>query len=512
MAAATFGLAKHAFNTWAGDKPHSSITDWIEILSRDSYKEDDYDGIPELVESVNLQAGGPTEASRAIRKKLKYGNVHRQLRALTILKALVENCGPKFQASFANDQLTERIKLMSQDPMTDEHVKRKLMAVLASWHRQFKDDPKMSTVSGLYAQCGGGKKASVPNPRSSSPRPHAETLYEQHQRRAEEEARMREERKAKERAAKEEEKRKQREDKIAAKEKERKARNQPARKPFNYEQEKPKILNTVAEGTQAATNLVNAVKLVNREQESVTTNARVQEALTTAKGVRKQLVRYIQLAIQKEEIIGTLLDTNERIIAAIQLYDKLSKSPEEDSDDEVRAKLASTAIGDTPAQPTINVPDDRDTELEKLQYKQRARVQREISRSSLRSSYISGAGAGAAGAGLGAGAALHPDLQDLAWGGASSSNLPPPMQASGSNAEAYTNRGSLSDFSDYDSSDEETHNQRQAQAQGYSYRHGAEGGAPLSAQSAEDDDPFADPFADGGEVGTPGIAEKPLWR
>lgn len=42
--------------------------------------------------------------------------------------------------------------------MTDEHVKRKLMAVLASWHRQFKDDPKMSTVSGLYAQCGGGKK------------------------------------------------------------------------------------------------------------------------------------------------------------------------------------------------------------------------------------------------------------------------------------------------------------------------------------------------------------------
>lgn len=190
---------------------------------------------------------------------------------------------------------------------------------------------------------------------------------------------------------------------------------------------------------------------------------------------------------------------------------QLSKSPDEDSDDEVRAKLASTAIGNTPAQPTINAPDDRDTELEKLQYKQRARIQREISRSSLRSSYTSGAGAGAAaGVGLGAGAALHPDLQDLAWGGASTSNLQPPMQASGSNAEAFTNRGSLSDFSDYDSSDEETHNQRQAQ--GYSYRPGGQAGAPLSAQAAEEDDPFADPFADGGEVGTPGIAEKPLWR
>jgi len=499
MAAATFGLAKHAFNTWTGDKPHSSITDWIEILSRDQYKEDDYDGIPELVESVNLQAGGPTEASRAIRKKLKYGDVHRQLRALTILKALVENCGPKFQASFANDQLTERIKLMSQDPMIDEQVKRKLMAVLGSWHRQFKDDPKMHAVSNLYVQCGGGRKSTASAPRSSSPKPHAETLYDQHQRRAEEEARARADRKAQERASKEEEKRKQKEEKLAAKERERKARTQPARRPFNYEIEKPKILNTVAEGTQAATNLVNAIKRVNREQESITTNPQVQECLTTAKTVRKQLIRYVQLAIQKEEIIGTLLDTNERIIASIQLYDKLSKSPDQDSDDELKDRLASTAIGDTPTQ---SAQDDRETELEKLQLKQRARVQREISRSSLRSSFTAGA-AGTAGAGA-AGGSLHPDLQDLAWGGASSSGLQAPIQTSDSPVtEAFTNRGSLSDFSDYDSSDEETHNRNQA---AYSYRAGA-ADAPLSAQ---EDDPFADPFADGNEVATPGIAEKKL--
>jgi len=503
MAAATFGLAKQAFHTWAGEKPHSSITDWIEILSRDQYGVEDYDGIPELVESVNLQAGGPTEASRAIRKKLKYGDVHRQLRALTILKALVENCGPKFQATFANDQLIDRIKLMSQDPMTDEQVKRKLMAVLGSWHRQFKDDPKMHAVSNLYTQCGGGRKSTGPT--LTSPRPNAETLYEQHQRNADEEARGRAERKAQERAAKEEEKRKQKEEKLAAKEKERKARSQPARRPFNYETEKPKILNTVAEGTQAATNLVNAIKRVNREEESITTNPQVQECLTTAKTVRKQLIKYIQLAIQKEEIIGTLLDTNERIIAAIQLYDKQSKSPDQDSDDEIRDKLASTAIGE-PAKPSH---DDRETELEKLQSKQRARVQREISRSSLRSNFIAGAAGVGVGAGVGAaGTSLHPDLQDLAWGGASSSNLQAPIQPfEPDHTEAFTNRGSLSDFSDYDSSDEETHNRTPQDA--YSYRHGAEEpNAPLSAQ--EEEDPFADPFADGDEVPTPGIAEKKL--
>ena len=33
----------------------------------------------------------PTEAARALRKKLKYGNIHRQARALTLLDALLQN-------------------------------------------------------------------------------------------------------------------------------------------------------------------------------------------------------------------------------------------------------------------------------------------------------------------------------------------------------------------------------------------------------------------------------------
>lgn len=45
--------------------------------------------IPELVDSINLQPEGPTEAARAIRKKLKYGNVPRQIRALTVSSSLL---------------------------------------------------------------------------------------------------------------------------------------------------------------------------------------------------------------------------------------------------------------------------------------------------------------------------------------------------------------------------------------------------------------------------------------
>lgn len=39
------------------------------MLCTAKYEEDDFEGIPELVESINLQATGPTEASRAVRKK-----------------------------------------------------------------------------------------------------------------------------------------------------------------------------------------------------------------------------------------------------------------------------------------------------------------------------------------------------------------------------------------------------------------------------------------------------------
>ncbi|KAG8989562.1 putative actin patch assembly and actin polymerization protein, partial [Tulasnella sp. 427] len=268
------------FSTLVADKPHSSITDWVEILSSEKYKENDYDGIPELVDAINLQPEGPTEASRAIRKKLKYGSTHRQIRALTILKALVENCGTKFQLTFADGPLITRIKTMASDPLTDDAVRKKLMSVLAGWNREFKDNPKMATVASLWTQCGGGvKRRSVPPP----PRVDHEA-----------EARKRAEEKAKERAALEEERRRERERKLKEKADAKKKTTQPKPRPFDFEKEKPHIINSIATASQAAIQLTNSLKLVNREKESIESNTIVQEALANAKAARKAVIRYIQ--------------------------------------------------------------------------------------------------------------------------------------------------------------------------------------------------------------------------
>lgn len=61
------------------------MTVQIDRLTSEQYEEDDLSGIFDLVEVTRIQSSGPIEAARAIRKKLKYGNPHRQVRALTLL-------------------------------------------------------------------------------------------------------------------------------------------------------------------------------------------------------------------------------------------------------------------------------------------------------------------------------------------------------------------------------------------------------------------------------------------
>lgn len=46
------------------------MTVQIEVLTSEQYEVEDWSGIVDLVEVVRIQASGPREASRALRKKL----------------------------------------------------------------------------------------------------------------------------------------------------------------------------------------------------------------------------------------------------------------------------------------------------------------------------------------------------------------------------------------------------------------------------------------------------------
>jgi len=105
---------------------------------------------------------------------------------------------------------------------------------------------------------------------------------------------------------------------------------------------------------------------------------------------------------------------------------------------------------------------------------------------------------------------VYPDLEDLNFGplGASSTNLPPPIRPSALSDDGEQDdiekRGSLSDFSDYESSDEETRKGIAGPSSKRNYVTVSDdddafgsivSGAP-STTSGVADDPFADPFAD----------------
>ncbi|CED84325.1 Cytosolic sorting protein GGA2/TOM1 [Phaffia rhodozyma] len=552
------------FNTLTAEKAHSSVTDWIEILTNDNYARDELDGVAELVESVDIQPEGSTEAARAIRKKLKYGSVHRQLRALTLLNALSEN-SRTFPKSFATSpQLLERLKETAKDSHADPEVRRRVLWVLKGWKVQSDEgDTAFRRVSTLYAECAGGHGGQGANPSRrgslalgavveptvpTKPTLRDDGLWEDHswdpspkaaaaaraESKAQESTRladvaMRKLEAAKEQARKDAEERqrkemerrerdlKSREEKINALEKLRAAKaaagnkkdagsggaTGPKRPPFNFEKEKPIILQTVASASQAANNLINAIRLVNRETESITENSRVQKYLEESKLLRRKVIRYIQL-VEDEEYIGTLLSTNESIITALQLYDKMSKPASQDSDDSSpptpnpanRGESGGDEDGLTARMAAQKLQNEqREGELMKLQTKQRMAIQRQVSRSSI-SRTPTGTGAD--------------ELRGLDFSGGRQ-NLPPPIGPTDVGYSRYPPTqivDSGSDLTDYDSSDDDfqlrARSRRPSHSAGAEYNHdysygsldeGAVGNL-LDSQGQANEDPFADPFFD----------------
>ncbi|KIJ21957.1 hypothetical protein PAXINDRAFT_159941 [Paxillus involutus ATCC 200175] len=449
---------KFAVSALNREKPHSSITDWVEILTS---SDDTYDGLPELVTSITLQSTGPSEASRAIRKKIKHGDNHQKYRALVILNALMENGDHKFQKSCMDDPLIDAIRQLASDPLADTKVKKTLLSVLASWNTQFKNDPSMHTVASLYTQYRPIDRRSHAQSNSAD----LDSLYNAGL------SSINEKEAAKQRVKQEKEATKEKARK--AQEEARKKKNRPRKAPFNFETEKPQILTSIANGSQASSNLANALILVNAGKEKIETNTRVQECLQNAKAARKPIVRYIQL-VENEEIIGTLIETNERIISALQMYYNFSASDHpQDPSAEIQSGMDAVTI--TP------------NELSKLRDQQRAAVenarrqQSEFSENDSDDRQEVGSSTGY----------VHPDLQDLSFGALESEqgSLPPPIKPSTPHAspgEAVwdQHRGSLSDFSDYESEDERW------------VPHQPGPSSHTQSRGNHVEDPFADPFAD----------------
>ncbi|KAI6007148.1 hypothetical protein EDD15DRAFT_2395238 [Pisolithus albus] len=418
----------------------SSITQLVNLLTGQDHAKESYDDLPELASSISLQSKGlqstgPAEASRALRKKIKHGDSHQKYRALFILDALMANGDKAFRTKCMDHQLVDALKQLASDSYTDSEVRGKLAKVLSGWSVQYKGDAFSCEDLHRSSQHGSGTS------RTDVDRMLQNAWLSTDG--AEQKKKDKEAKEAKE-AAKRKAKQEKAEAKRKAEEEARRSKDQ-LRRRFDFDKEKPQIINSIANASQAISNLINAMKLVNPDEESVAANSHVKDCLEKAKVARKSIVRYIQL-VENEEMIGTLIAANEQVIAAIQLYT-------DDHSASIQPGVEPMAV-DPSGRSTLQKPKEANNH--------------EHDRSN---------------------STVHPDLEDLSFGslGNEQGSLPPPMRpstrhGSSDDDEWDQQRANLSDFSDFEREEPQEHDHA--------------GPSSDTHRNENVEDPFADPFAD----------------
>ncbi|KAH8816051.1 vhs domain-containing protein [Xylogone sp. PMI_703] len=316
-------------------KPYTAVTVAIENLTSEQYEEDDFSGIPDLVEAIKLQATGPAEAARAIRKKLKYGNVHRQLRALTILDGLIQNAGSRFQSTFADEMLLERLRVCGTSDLSDPQVRNKCKELFRSWANQYSKTRGLERIAALYRELPQRKQV-VTQAQSKVLRETEQNPFEGDE---EEEARSvpspvaSHSRQSSLAATPTQPSRSSTSSSFfsSSKPKKDKKGGKGKSKPFNLEEEKETMKSTIAEASVASTNLLNALRLINREKEQISENAAALQHFDNCKLLRRKILRYIQ-HVESEQWLGALLHANDELVTALLTFEQLDKAIDADSD------------------------------------------------------------------------------------------------------------------------------------------------------------------------------------
>ena len=301
----------------------------------------------------------------------KYGDAHRQLRALTILDALMQNAGPRFQKRFADEPLMERLRILPTDDMVDLDVRKKCNQLYRGWAVTYKDTPGMQNIATLHKQLPkkqrpatdqnkykvirdtereaqenpfgteeealpsapatpppGSRRTSVnagaPStpPSSSSPsHSHSRTpsrtiadpdyasggIWGHYT--------------------------------LKSKSKHKHSSSQSGSgsastpKVFDLAKEKSNMLSSIAGASVASTNLLNSLRHLNRETSLPSSDPDCLKRFETCKALRRQILRYIQL-VESEQWIGGLLNANDELVKALIAFEVADKGVDEDSDSE----------------------------------------------------------------------------------------------------------------------------------------------------------------------------------
>jgi hypothetical protein len=256
------------------------------------------------------------------------------LRALTILDGLIQNAGPRFQRTFADEPLLERLRLMPRDDLVDPDVRTKCNTLYRQWAVSYKNVTGLDKIATLYKQL----------PQTKKRQPSQSKVVRETEQEAAREAQSPPPSRARAPSSPSSSRQKSAPPRpppvvlaqtssssFFSRSKDKK---KGAEIKFNLEKEKGRIMETIAAANVASTNLINGIKLINRENQRVSENAECRNRFDQSKTLRRQILRYIQL-VESEQYIGGLLSANDELVKALMAYEVMDKSIEDDSDSDV---------------------------------------------------------------------------------------------------------------------------------------------------------------------------------
>ncbi|KAF2764241.1 hypothetical protein EJ03DRAFT_332021 [Teratosphaeria nubilosa] len=327
-------------------KPYTAVTVQIDRLTSEQYEEDDVGGIIDLVDVIRIQDSGPTEAARAIRKKLKYGNPHRQIRALVILDGLIQNAGSRFQRAFADEPLLERLRLMAREEMVDPQVRQKCRVLFVQWANAYKRTPGLERIANLYKEFPKTQRPAAARQkvlREADPfeddndSPTSPAAASAHARNPSRDVSATSSAPSRPVSL------------MPTSSKLSKAKSKfSSGKPFNLSKEKENMTNCIARSSIASTNLLNGLQLINREHQRVSDDPEIAKRFETCKTLRRQILLYIQ-HVESDDWIGSLVNANDELVKALTAYEIMDRSIDDDSDSDhfEESPVPTTAHGRT---------------------------------------------------------------------------------------------------------------------------------------------------------------------
>lgn len=253
----------------------------------------------------------------------KYGNVHRQLRALTLLNGLIQNTGPDFQRGFWDKAIRERLLISATDQVSDPRVKAKCRAIFIEWALTYKGSPGTEELAELF-------KSYAPHIQSSSSSSQSQFNASRGSE-AEPSAKARKSSVSNTLAgttsfSKSDPSSSQVSSSVKSKDK-------PPPSDSLSKKDLSHLSETLGSAAVASTDLLNALKLVNREEKRVSEDAQVMERVKNCRSLRKTVLKYIQ-KVETEPWLGRLIHANEELVNALTAFEILDKSVDDDSDSE----------------------------------------------------------------------------------------------------------------------------------------------------------------------------------